>query len=134
MTDDSEEIKAIRTRKPGKDPENPYSDIDIHSLPIWWQDAIVEHREYGLRPYRPPRFADGALLHSVIKEFEAEIDRSISIRGINVSVDEDWAVFVDNEVKMFVSRRRSPKGYTVYQLTSDEFRHRLNEAINTDLD
>lgn len=132
MNDDppEQEIEPLRHRPPGMDVENPYEDVDIESLPDWWQESIRMFEEYGLRPYRPPRFADGALKHKVVHELEEEFDVTIDVRGFDVTYEDDWTVLVDGASVSTVGRRRSPNGYTVFEVSSEEFEAIITAAID----
>lgn len=110
-----------RSSLPKRD-ENPYEDVDIDGLPDWWQEAVEEFRQYGLRPYRPPRFQDGTLRHDVVDELEDELDADIRFVGIDTRYGDDWTVMVDGTAVGTVPRRRDQDGFTVFEMNADEFR------------
>jgi len=119
------DVEKLQGRDPGEDPENPYENTDISELPDWWRESIEEFRQYGLRPYRPPRFEDGELKHEVVGDLE---DRhGVEVRfvaypsGSPATGRKVWEVRVDGETVGEVDRRRSPEGYTVYGMDSGEF-------------
>lgn len=115
------QIGRLQDRSPGQDDEDPYEDVDIDSLPAWWRAAIEEHRAYGLRPYRPPRFTDGEIYQEVKGELEESIGEEI--RLVCYDVEESvWDVVVGGEKVDETKRWRSPEGYSVIELTSDDFR------------
>lgn len=126
------DIAALRSRPPGADDENPYADIDISTLPQWWQRAIEEFDSYGLRPYRPPRFEDGVFKHRVVERLEAEEDVRIDFIGVNSRYQDDWQVRVDGELVGPIGRRRSPEGFTVFEMDSDAFATFVRKAIDGD--
>jgi len=119
--DDGGDADTLQGREPGEDPENPYEDTDISELPNWWQRTIEEFRQYGLRPYRPPRFEDGVLKHEVVEGLEREHGVEIRFVAYSSQIGEAWEVQVDGEPVGEVERRRSPDGYTVYGMESDSF-------------
>ena len=114
-------VSALRSKSPGEDHEDPYEDVDISSLPEWWQEAIEEFEEYGLRPYRPPRFEDGVLKHEVVEELEARHGIDITFIAYDSRFGDDWEVHVGEESIGDIGRRRSPEGYTVFEADSEEF-------------
>ena len=120
-SDGDSEVEKLSGRSPGEDPENPYEDTDISALPDWWQRTIEEFRQYGLRPYRPPRFEDGVLKHEVVDDLEDEYGIEVRFVAYASQIGETWEVQVDGEPIGEVERRRSPEGYTVYGLESDAF-------------
>lgn len=115
------EIRRLAGRSPGEDAQDPYTDVDVDSLPDWWIDAIEEFEAHGLRPYRPPRFEDGTLKYRVISRLEGELGVSIRILGHDITVEDDWQVEVDDRRVGKISRHRSPDGYTVFEMDADEF-------------
>ena len=119
--DQHERIDKLEGRAPGQDTENPYEDIDTDTLPPWWQKAIKEHRTYDLRPYRPPRFQDGELYPEVKRSLEETIGEKIRLACFDVD-DNVWTVLVDGETISELKRVRSPEGYSVIEMTSDQFR------------
>lgn len=120
---------ALRGRAPGQDPEDPYEDVDLDALPEWWREAVELHREYGLRPYRPPRFADGTLKHEVVPELEAELGVDIRLSGIDARYGDDWTLLVDGDPVAEIPRQRSPEGYTVYELDPGAFERLVRDAL-----
>jgi len=119
--DQSERIDRLEGRSPGQDEEDPYEDVDIETLPAWWQNAIEEHRAYDLRPYRPPRFRDGALYPEIKHELEERLDEEVRLACFDVD-NSVWTVIVGGREAGDVKRVRSPEGYSVIEMTSDRFR------------
>lgn len=115
------QITGLRTRSAGEDTGDPYEDVNLETLPDWWRNAIEEFEEHGLRPFRPPRFEDGALKHEVIESLETQYGVSIDFVGENVNYGDDWTVLADNTRLGTLPRRRDPAGYTVFEIDSDEF-------------
>jgi hypothetical protein len=114
---------------PGYDEENPYEGEDISTYPKWWRRSIEQFREYGLRPYRPPRFDDGELTPPVIKRLESEYGVDIFFRVFNPQKGKQWGIFVDGELVSEIERERLGEGYSLYKLSSDEFRDLVRNAI-----
>lgn len=121
---------ALEARQPGEDPENPYEDVDIETLPDWWREGVELHREYDLRPYRPPRFTDGAFTQTVVVSLETELGVDIRLSGLDTQRGADWTLLVDGRSVATLPRQRSPNGYTVYGLTSAEFEQLVREAAD----
>jgi len=117
---------------PGESTEDVYEDVDIESLPAWWQDAIELFEEREMRPYQPARFDDGEFVHTVVESLEEEYGVSISFRCVNATIADDWTVLVDWEPVGTVGRYRSTEGYTVYDMTADEFSEWLSEQLIVD--
>lgn len=101
--------------------DNLYADRDLESLPGWWRRAIQEHRDHNLRPYRPPRFEDGAPKYRVIDGLERITGHSIEFIGIDAQEDDDWTVRLDSEEVGKIGHHRAPGGYSVFEMESDEF-------------
>lgn len=99
----------------------PYSNVDTSRLPEWWQDAISEFERHGIRPYRPPRFADGEYKFRVVERLEDTFDVTIDFVGKNVEPGDPWAVRIDGEPIRRIGHRRSAEGYSVFEMDSDEF-------------
>lgn len=123
-------VARLASQTPGADAEDPYSDVDVSRLPDWWARAVQEFRAHDLRPYRPPRFADGVLTHEVVDELEAAFDVDVSFGCVDADYRERWQVRVDGEVVRAVGRRRSPRGYTVYDVDSEVFRDLVRRAVD----
>jgi hypothetical protein len=120
-SDGDMDVNHLRSRGPGEDPDDPYENVDLSELPEWWRDAIEEFDQYGLRPYRPPRFQDGVLKHEVIGELEADHDIDIRFVTYNSQFGDNWEVQIDEKQIGEIERFRSPEGYTVFELSSKEF-------------
>jgi hypothetical protein len=125
-------IEALGSRSPGDDPEDPYADVDLSALPAWWRRAIEEFRAHDLRPYRPPRFADGTLAHEVIAPLEAELGVNIDFASVETDFREAWSVRVDGEPVGAVGRHRSPEGYTVYETDPGDLESLVRGALADD--
>lgn len=121
---------ALEARQPGEDPEDPYETVDIETLPDWWREGVELHREYGLRPYRPPRFTDGAFTQAVVTDLETDLGVDIRLSGFDTQHGDDWTLLVDGESVATLPRQRSPNGYTVYGLASDEFERLVRDAAD----
>lgn len=116
---------------PGYDEANPYESADVEDYPEWWRKNIEEHREFGLRPYRPPRFTDGSIVPEVVDAIENEEGVDVQICSVNPHEDDDWEVRVDGETVMTVEHWRSDDGYSVYDVTADEFRSGVEDSLDS---
>jgi hypothetical protein len=132
MTADEDPVEKLRGRDPGETETNPYEDVDISDLPEWWQRAINEFEEAGLRPYRPPRFADGTYKHEVVEKLEQALGVDIEFVGIGVNYGDDWKIRVNGEVVAPVGHRRSTDGYSVFEIPSDDFRSLIRNHVEPD--
>lgn len=122
------DVEALRSRAAGEDAVDPYADVDVESLPGWWRESIRLFEEHGLRPYRPPRLADGRLKHELVEELEAELGVEIRFLGIEATYGDDWTLLVDGEAVADVGRHRSTDGYTVFELDASELESLIREA------
>lgn len=129
MTDDDPVSNRSFDDLPRRD-EDPYEDVDIDTLTDWWREAIEEFREYGLRPFRPARFEDSSLKFEVVSELERELDIDVRFVGIDARYGDDWTVEVDGDAVGTVPRRRDPDGYTVFEMTADEFETWLRARVD----
>lgn len=115
---------------PGYDEEDPYEGTDITELPHWWRRNIEIHRNFDLRPYRPPRFSDGRFISPVISELEAEYDINIKFRIINPQNEDNWEIVVNDKAVRIVEQHRKGEGYSIYRISSDEFRTLIREYVS----
>jgi len=126
---DRSSVARLESRAPGSDPEAPYEDVDVSTLPGWWRRAIEEFEAHDLRPYRPPRFADGRLTHEVIDGLEADLDVDIGFGSVDSAYRERWEVWIDGDPVAEVGRHRDPDGYTVYEIEGEAFATLVREAV-----
>ena len=112
----------------GYDEENPYDD-DLSEYPDWWLDQIEHFREYGMRPYRPPRFADGEIATERLLALEERLDVSIRLRAHNPDVGDEWGIVLDGSPIGTIDRYRDGDGYTVYDVSWEEFRETILTAL-----
>lgn len=129
---DADPVATLRDRAPGEDPADPYADVDISTLPEWWRRSIREFESHGLRPYRPPRLADGTLKHEVVSALEADLGVDVGLRGVDVTHGEDWTVFVDGDRAGTVGRHRAAGGFSVFETTSEAFERLVRSAAAGD--
>ncbi len=122
-------IEELRHRPPGSDPADPYADVDLESLPPWWRDAVEEFRAHDLRPYRPPRFADGTPVHDVVGDFSRAYDVEIGFGALGEGYRDTWSVRIDGEQAFAIPRHRAVEGYTVYEIEAEAFAARVREAL-----
>ena len=94
----------------------------MSQLSEWWQKVIEEFEEQGLRAFRPSRFADGESKTLGDRGGpERTRGREITLEGVNVEYGDDWTVYVAGEAVGEIGRHRSPDGYSVFVIVSDEF-------------
>jgi hypothetical protein len=129
MVDSEHDPTARQALPAGHDEESPYTDIDLNDLPQWWRRNIEEFQAYQLRSYKPPRFADGELVPSLIAELEEELDVSIRLRVIDPQEGQSWEVLVDNDPIATVERFRHSKGCSVCDVESKFFEQLIVESI-----
>lgn len=120
LPDSDVTITELESRSPNEH-NDPYEDVDVDSLPEWWRRNVREFQESNLRPYHPPRFADGILKREVVTSLENELNVDIRFVGYDVEYGDAWTVLVDGEAVGDIPRERSPAGYTVFMIESDEF-------------
>jgi hypothetical protein len=106
----------------GYDEEDPYHGVDLDEYPEWWRRNVEQFRDHGLRPYRPPRFADGEHTPPVLERLEHKFGVDVLFRAVDPSVGDDWRVVVDGEDVATVGRHRSGDGYTVYEVSTAAFK------------
>lgn len=114
---------------PGYDEESPYEGVDLSTFPEWWARNVREFRRHEMRPYRPPRFADGTVTPPVIERLEEALDVPIRIRAVDPHEDGDWEVVVDGDVVGTVERTRTQGGNSRYGMTADAFETLVREAV-----
>jgi hypothetical protein len=119
------------SRPAGYDEADPYEGVDLSTYPDWWRDAIERFRAHGMRPYRPPRFADDELLPPTVADLEAELGVSVELRSTDSGPHPEWALWVDGERVGAIDRRREADGHTVYELDRDEFGAMVREAAES---
>lgn len=113
------------------DKDDPYAHIEISQLPGWWRDAVVEFRAHGLPPYRPPRFADDALVPPLLIQLETMYDVEIQLIGVDVDHGDAWGIRIDGDIIATVDRERTSDGSTRYELTSEEFTDVVRTRVET---
>lgn len=114
---------------PGYDEDDPYEDDDLSDYPDWWRGNIELFRSHGMRPYRPPRFSDGAVTAMVIGNLEAALDVVIELRAIDPQTGGDWKLWVDGDPVTTIERTRTQGGYSRYELTTEEFEALVRVAV-----
>lgn len=114
---------------PGYDEEDPYEDEDISTYPEWWQEAIEEFRDHEMRPYRPPRFADGELVPPLLMDLEAELGVELRLRAVDPEVGKNWQVLVDGVQVAEVGRTREGEGFTEYDVDAATFASLVRSVV-----
>jgi hypothetical protein len=125
VTDDAPRAASLPA---GYDEDDPYEDEDLSTYPEWWRRNVEEFREHGMRPYRPPRLADGTLTPPLLDELEAEHGVSVRFRAVDPQAGNSWELVVDGRVASEVDHVRSGEGYTVYDLEEAALREAVREA------
>jgi hypothetical protein len=116
------------SRPAGYDEEDPYEEVDLSTLPDWWREAVERFREHGMRPYRPPRFADDALVPPTVADLESELGVSVELRSTESGPHPGWALWVDGERVATLDRSREADGHTAYGLSRVSFEALVREA------
>lgn len=93
--------------------------------PEWWVENEALREFLGLPEYTPPRFSDGVYTHDVIPALEERYGCDIRPLGVNTNYLEEWELRIDNEPAFMITRHRDENGNTVYEITSEEFRERV---------
>ena len=90
--------------------------------PEWWTKNRELREELGLPEYEPSRLLDGAYVHEVVDELEAEYGCEIEFVSLNPSYPSRWEVLVDGEAVTTLTRERDERGNNVYQLSAADLR------------
>lgn len=98
--------------------------------PGWLREAVEEFDEYGLKPYRLPRFSDGVYLHEIVGELEDNYDINIRFIGMDVREGDPWETQVDGRTVGEVHRHRHQDGYSVVEIESSDFEEWLRTAVD----
>jgi hypothetical protein len=114
---------------PGFDEKDPYSDADLSEYPDWWRQGIETFREYELRPYRPSRFSDDVIVHSLINKLEEKYGISIQIRSINPKKKKGWQVCINGDPVKSMDHTREPEGFSRYSIESDTFKSVIKSTV-----
>jgi hypothetical protein len=114
---------------PGYDEQDPYEGEDLDTYPEWWRENIEEFLQYDMRPYRPPRFADGELPPEVIADLEEELGVTIRVRSIDPHTGNDWMIWLDGEPVESVRRTREADGFSRYDIDAEEFEAIVRRAV-----
>jgi len=111
-------------------PEDPYADVETSELPEWWREAIERFEAADLHPYQPPRFNDGATVPSRVLRLERELDVDLRIFCVDPQEDNEWKLAVDGDVVSELDRQRSPRGFTVFELSGEEFEELVRASVS----
>ncbi|MFB6160580.1 MAG: hypothetical protein ABEJ61_05315 [Haloferacaceae archaeon] len=113
---------------PGYDERDPYEGEDLATYPAWWRHNVEEFRAHGMRPYRPPRLADGTLSPPLLADLRERFDAEVRFRSVDPQSGGSWELVVDDEPVATVEHRRHGEGYTVYDVTAEEVRRLVRAA------
>lgn len=114
-------------------PTDGVDDADeADDLPDWWRRNAAEFREHGLPDYRPPRFADGALVPPVVEDLESTVGASVRLRVVDPQAGNRWEVLVEGQVAGRLEHERHPDGYSVFGVTADAFAAMVREGAGVD--
>lgn len=130
MTGNRPDVAALASRAAGEDDEDPYDDVDVSELPDWWRRAVAEFERHGLRPYRPPRFADGTLKYEVVERLEADLDASIRFVCPEPGATDSWTVEVDGESIGSIDRERVAAGYSTFRMDAAAFEEWVRREVD----
>lgn len=125
---DSTPPRAAR-HPPGYDEDDPYGGEDLDTYPDWWRQNIEEFSDHDMRPYRPPRFADGKLTPEVVSALEEELGVTVRFRSVDPHLGSDWMVWVDNQPVKAVRRTREAGGFSEYHIGSEQFEELVRHAV-----
>lgn len=114
---------------PGYDEDDPYEGEDLTTYPEWWRENIEEFRRHEMRPYRPPRFADGELVPPLLMGLEADLGVELRLRAVDPEVGKNWVVTVDGEQVVEVGRTREGEGFTEYDIDAATFESLVRDAV-----
>lgn len=103
------------------DTDDPYADVDPADLPDWWQENLHEFADYESPTYLPSLFVDGTVVQCEINRLEVAFNVDIQLLGVDVDHGDDWEIRVDSETVATLGKRRTGRGYSVFDLTSDVF-------------
>jgi hypothetical protein len=98
--------------------------------PDWWLQSERIKQRLDLPPYEPPRFSDGTYKHQIVEQLEKKHNCEIRFIGNNTEYPDDWEVWINNETVFKISRRRDHNGNTVYLMTPDRFRQKIQNCID----
>lgn len=114
----------------GYDEDDPYDDIDLKQFDLWRRKNIQLFQKHGMRPYRPPQFADGAHTPELLTTLENELNVSIQFRVVDPQAGNDWTIRIDGEPIGTVERYRDDGGFSVYDIGSEEFEQLVREHFD----
>jgi hypothetical protein len=94
--------------------------------PDWWEKNERYRERFELPEYDPPKFNDDIYTYKVINSLEEEHGCTIQFLGVNTKYPDDIDIRIDSKTAFSVGRRRTSGGNTIYKITSEEFRERVN--------
>jgi hypothetical protein len=100
--------------------------------PDWWEENSAIRAELGLPDYEPSQFKDGVYTHRVISGLEERYGVQIRLVGDDTRYGDDWDVRVDGTVVLSLGRHCDTDGNTVFEMDSNAFVDRFEEAFGAD--
>jgi hypothetical protein len=115
---------------PGYDEANPYEDENLSTYPDWWRRNVEEFRAQGMRPYRPPRLADGTVLPPFLADLSERYEVDVYFHVVDPQAGGEWSLVADGDPVASAEHERTGEGYTVYHLGSNEVERLVREAAS----
>lgn len=94
--------------------------------PAGWVEQVRFRERYDLPPFRPPRFADGARVAMAVAAIKDEHNIDV---GFAAYTPGEWVVELDGERAFRLPRHRDDAANVVVEMTADEFRKRIEDAL-----
>ncbi len=101
---------------------------DPSAYPAGWVEQVRFRDRYGLPPFRPPRFADGARVRETLERLESEL--GVEIGFATAGGGEGWRVEIDREPAFGIDRYRDDAANTVIELSETAFVERIEGAVS----
>jgi hypothetical protein len=102
---------------------------DSAECPEWWAANQRLREQMELPEYRPPRFLNEVYTHEIVPELQDRFDVELRFVGYRSRYPDDFSVEADGHTLFEIGRRRDGNGNTIYKLTSDEFRERVEDSL-----
>jgi hypothetical protein len=112
----------------GYDDASPYDGEYLSTYPQWWRANVELFEAHGMRPYRPARFADGAVVRTVLERLESDLGVNLSLQASDPGPSAAWAVLVDGDTVAHVDRERTTEAVTRYLVNASTFERLVRDA------